>query len=48
MLEGYLYIGRAGENKVHKKFLYSVCKNMWLGSIDTKLQTVPKCSAKGI
>ena len=38
----------SGENIVNITFLYIMCKNMLLGSIDTKLQTVTKHSAKCI
>ena len=36
----------SGENIVCITFLYIACKNMWLGGIDTNVQTVTKCSAK--
>ena len=38
----------SGEKIVHIAFLYIACKNMWLGSIDTNVQTVTKYSSKCI
>ena len=29
-------------------FLYILCKNMWLGEVDIKLQIVPESNANGI
>ena len=43
-----MHVNWSGENIVHITFPYIACKNMWLGSVDTNVQTVTKYSAKCI
>ena len=41
-------INWSAEKTVHVTFLYTACKNMWLGGVDTNVQTVTAYSSKCI